>query len=93
MRISELIWNDENVGHIARHGVNPLEVEDVCFGAHLSQKERNDRYILGGQTEAGRYLNVVVEKIGKEIYRPVTAFEMSETYKGRYRKRMRSGKA
>jgi uncharacterized DUF497 family protein len=92
VKISELIWDDGNVGHIALHGVNPLEVEDVCFGIHLSQKERNDRYVLSGQTEAGRYLNVVVERISKKLYRPITAFEMSEAYRRRYRKRMRLGK-
>ena len=87
MIISELQWDDENVEHIARHNVNPQEVEDVCFGLHISEREGEQRYILSGKTAAGRYLNVVVERVGKGLFRPVTAFEMSENYKRRYRKR------
>jgi uncharacterized DUF497 family protein len=84
--IGELEWDDENVEHIARHGVNPEEVEDVCFGLNLSEKEGNSRYILGGQSRGGRYLNVVVERIGRGLFKPITAFEMSESYKRKYRK-------
>ena len=88
MIIDELEWDDENIGHIARHNVSPKEVEDICFTMHLSEKEGNKRYILSGQTESGRYLNVVIERIGGGLFRPITAFDMSESYKARYRKRM-----
>ena len=89
MIISELEWDDENIEHIAQHGVNPKEVEEVCSGLHLSERERAQRYILSGQSASGRYLNVVIERIGKGLFRPITAFEMSENYKRRYRKRLR----
>lgn len=89
MIISELKWDDENVEHIARHNVNPMEVEDVCFGLHISQKEGDKKYILSGQSADGRYLNVVVERIGRGMFRPITAFEMSKNYKHRYKKRLR----
>ena len=56
MIISELQWDDENVEHIARHDVNPKEVEDICFGVHISAKQRGQRYILSGQSVGGRYL-------------------------------------
>ena len=86
MIIGELIWDDENVEHIARHNVTPKEVEEVCYSLHLNEKEGRQRYILSGQTESGRYLNVVVEKISGGMFRPITAFEMSESYKRKYRK-------
>lgn len=89
MRIDELAWDDENVAHIARHGVNPQEVEDVCFGTHLSVRESQQGYVLSGQSVNGRYLNVVIERIGKGLFRPITAFPMSEAYEKRYRKRMK----
>lgn len=89
MRISELEWDDENVEHIAQHNVNPKEVEDVCFGFHISEREGGNRYILSGQSADGRYLNVIVERIGKGMFRPMTAFEMSENYKRRYKKKLR----
>jgi len=89
VKIDELYWDDENVEHIALHNVIPQEVEDVCFGVHISGREKGQRYILGGQTADGRYLNVVIEKLGKGMFRPITAFEMSESYKRRYRKILR----
>lgn len=88
MRIAELIWDDSNVGHIARHKVTPHEVEDICFSPHISVKSEHHKYVLSGQTQIGRYLNVVIERVDKGIFRPITAFEMSENYKRAYRKRM-----
>jgi uncharacterized DUF497 family protein len=87
VRIVDLEWDDINIGHIAKHGVNPHEIEDICFGLNLSEKEGNDRFILSGKTNDGRYLNIVLEEIGKGIFRPITAFEMSEKYRKRYKKR------
>ena len=89
MIIGDLEWDDENVNHIAKHNVNPQEVEDICFGLHISSKESNQRHILSGQTSNGRYLNVVSERVGKGLFRPITAFEMSDNYKNSYRKRFR----
>jgi len=89
MKIEGLDWDDENIEHIARHNVNPEEAEDVCFGAHISEKTAGQRYILSGQSTDGRYLNVVVERVRKGLFRPITAFEMSENYKRSYRKRLR----
>lgn len=59
MRITELEWDNVNVEHIARHDVNILEVEDICFEPHLSLRGHNRRYILYGKTSNGRYLKVV----------------------------------
>ena len=90
MKIDSLYWDDENIEHISKHNVNPQEVEDVCFGTHIIEKEGGQRYILSGQSANGRYLNVVIERVGKGLFRPIAAFEMSENYKRRYRKRLRN---
>ena len=89
MEIGCLQWDDENIMHIARHNVDPEEVEDVCFGLHLVTRDKEQRYILSGQSANGRYLNIVVQRIGRGLFRPITAFEMSENYKRRYRKRIK----
>ena len=79
MRIEDLIWeNGGNVDHISRHNVTPDEVEEVCFSEYLYRQETSQKYILSGQSLSGRYLNVVVERIHKGLFRPITAFEMSE---------------
>jgi hypothetical protein len=88
MRIEGLQWDDENIKHIARHNVTPEEVVDVCYGTHISTRESGGRYILSGQSAGGRYLNVVIERMYDAIYRPITAFEMSENYKRSYRRRL-----
>ncbi len=90
MKIDSLYWDDENIEHISKHNVNPKEVEDVCFGTHIIRRERDRRYILSGQSANGRYLNVVIERVSKGLFRLITAFEMSENYKRRYRKRLRN---
>jgi uncharacterized DUF497 family protein len=86
--IGDLEWDDENVEHIARHNVSPEEVEDICYGFHLSEKAGGGRYVLSGQSSSGRYLNVVIERIGRKLFRTITAFEMSDSYKRKYRKRL-----
>ncbi|MBX7104865.1 MAG: hypothetical protein K1X57_12340 [Gemmataceae bacterium] len=35
MTIDDFIWPDDRVEYIARHGVLPEEVEQVCFGKSL----------------------------------------------------------
>lgn len=32
MEISQLVWNENTIEHIARHNVLIEEVEEVCFG-------------------------------------------------------------
>ena len=93
MKICELVWDDDNIDHIAKHNVTPDEVEDVCFGLHISKKESMQRYILSGQSAGGRYLNVVVQQIGRGLFRPITAFEMSKNYKRTYQVRLRGRRA
>lgn len=89
MYIEALQWDDINIEHIAKHCVTPAEVSDVCYGTHIAVKDKdnNNRYILSGQDSTGRYLNVVLEKLPKAEYRPITAFEMSEQCKRIYIKK------
>jgi uncharacterized protein len=89
VQIVELQWDDSNVMHIARHEVNPDEVEDVCFGLHIWERSENKKYILSGQTTSGKYINVVLQGLGNGLFRPITAFEMSDNDKRNYRKRLK----
>jgi uncharacterized protein len=49
---------------VARHGVTPEEVEQVCFGHPLIKRAKsegkNPVYYVLGQTNAGRYLLTVI---------------------------------
>ena len=88
MRISEVLWPEERVDHIAQHGVRPEEFEEVCFGASLVLRARatgpNPVYYVLGETDAGRGLFcVAIEFPGGRGY-PVTARDMTTKEKRRY---------
>ncbi len=54
-------WNAWNVEHIARHGVTPGEAEYVVEHAATPypRYERDEKYLVRGQSEHGRYLQVI----------------------------------
>ena len=92
MKITELLWDNETIEHIARHSVRPDEVEGMIFSEPnpLIEKGREkDIYLVQGQTGSGRYLFVVIKAIGKGKAKPITAREMSERDKEHYRRRIR----
>lgn len=63
MRIPSLRWTDWNEEHLARHGVEPSEVDEVVAADEFHMvRVRGGRYALIGQTNAGRYLTVIVER-------------------------------
>jgi uncharacterized protein len=94
MIISGLEWDDHNDREIARHQVTPEEVEDICYGLHISKRDPDSkskgkkRYILAGKTSGGRYLDVIIEKLCGSYFRPVTAFEMSKNYKRSFQRKV-----
>ena len=63
------------------------EVWEVCRDPlHLAHREGADRYRVYGQTEEGRYLFVVIERLSGTIYKPITARDMTEGEKSGYRR-------
>lgn len=47
-------WNQQNIDHIAEHGVDPYEAEIVIRNAHLIKKSTKGKYTAYGQTDSGR---------------------------------------
>lgn len=88
MPISEVLWPEDRVDHIARHGVRPEEFEEVCFGAPLVLRAKatgqNPVYYLLGETEAGRLLFCVAIEFPDGKAYPVTARNMTTKEKRRY---------
>ena len=88
MPISEVLWPQDRVDHIARHGVRPEEFEEVCFGAPLVLRAKatgpNPVYYLLGETEAGRPLFCVAIEFPDGKAYPVTARDMTTKEKRRY---------
>lgn len=54
--VRDLIWTDWNVEHIARHGVEPWEVEETVYGQPYVSRGREGLYRLIGRTDSGRFL-------------------------------------
>jgi uncharacterized DUF497 family protein len=93
MEIREFEWDDNNIEHIARHGVFSDEVEDVAFDDDpwIRKSRKGTRYMLG-YTVAGRYLFVVYVLKGKSIARVITSMDMDDKAKKLYKKRVERGK-
>ena len=89
MRISQFLWPDDRVAHIARHGVVPEEVEAACFGKAMvrgvESEGPNPVYHVLGETEAGRHLFCVVILFPEGKAYPVTVRDMTDKEKTRYR--------
>jgi uncharacterized DUF497 family protein len=87
-----LEWTEEAEEHIALHDVTPDEVEEACTPPyalyHRGRVRRRDRYAVLGQTDAGRHLFVVLDALGRNVYRPVTAREMTEAERRLYERRI-----
>ena len=89
MPISEFLWPNDRVDHIARHGVQPDEVEEACLGDALvlaaASTGPNPVYHVLGVTESGRHLFCVVILFPGDKTYPVTARDMTDREKRRYR--------
>lgn len=72
--VLHLVWDSWNVAHIARHGITPNEVEEVCHNDPLVQKGKKGRLLIIGFSKAKRMLTVILDSEDQEgSYYPVTA--------------------
>ena len=100
MKIIELVWEEWHVEHIAaEHNVRPREVEEACFEVVRlsSPQDENIRVLRGkgrgkeklyyvlGKTLGGRHLHIVVKPLGKGKAKVITARDMNESEKRRYK--------
>ena len=87
MRVQTFDWNDWNLEHIARHGLEPHEVETACRGEKVVLRGREGRYLLYGRTGAGRYLFVVAAVQGGGRIHVITARDMTQQERRFYHQR------
>jgi len=85
--IREVRWSREREEHIGKHNVTIGEVWQVLGCERpLFRKAGSKRYFVFGQTEAGRYLLIVLKRVKGEIYSLVTAREMEDRERKLYQK-------
>jgi uncharacterized DUF497 family protein len=74
LEIRELIRDDWNVAHIARHDVAFHEVVEVCEGDCLALESYRGRYVVIGPTTTSRLLAVILDPEPEPgVFYPVTA--------------------
>ena len=71
--VRELVWENWNKSHIARHSVSKNEVEEVCQGQHVTSKTYAGRLRVIGRTNNGKSLTIILAPKDKGKYYPVTA--------------------
>jgi len=82
-----LIWTENNISHIAKHGVSIKEVEEAIKDRNAIMLRHRKRYALIGSAW-GRILFVILEKVNSEYY-VVTARDATEREKRRYKMKLR----
>ncbi len=86
MKIRNLIWNEWNIEHILRHGVNQDEVEEACYSRLFAIKSGSRKIAVWGQSAEGRYLLIILGVREYYDFYPVSARDMDEKEKRKYRK-------
>jgi len=88
MRIDELIFNQINIEHIARHNVSPEEVKEVFDEKTLFLKAKYDRIMVIGHSWNGRYLAIILEKVEDNRYFVVTARDADRKERKMYKEEL-----
>jgi len=70
-----------------KHGITFNEVEEACLSdkRHV-RKDKEGLYKLFNQTDAGRYILVVLLNLGDDNWKVVTAREMTDSERQLYKK-------
>lgn len=84
--LSNLIVTSERADHIACHGATVEEVWEVVRGAPAVERTRLDRFLVIGQTFAGRYLTLVVAPRREGGHSLVTARDADDSERRRFRR-------
>ena len=88
-RITKIEWQADRIAHIqVKHQVTPREAEEVCFSHPVILRGKGKHiYQVMGQTQAGRYLFIVVRFLGENKVRVITARDMGQTERKWYSRR------
>jgi uncharacterized DUF497 family protein len=88
--ITLLLWDEQNIAHIANHSVVPSEVEQAVFGGTgLATPARDERrpgaQVVFGETKAGRLLVCFLDRPAAGLSYVLTARPMTRREAADYR--------
>jgi uncharacterized DUF497 family protein len=85
--VRRLVWDSQNIEHIARHKVTPDEVERVCYGRPMISETYGGRIRVVGLTGEGRILTIILAPTREpSVYYPVTARPADRRERKNYQK-------
>ena len=88
MRVDGFQWNENNVvKNIINHDTYPDEIEETFYNPYKLRKTLQERYLLYGVTDSGRYLFIVFEikrHASKNLVRVISARNMTKKEKSYY---------
>lgn len=94
-------WDENNINHIAKHGLRPDQVEELYYGegpypalALKIKKKRGRfteyRYRIWGTDASGMYIEAIIAPYPEYgLWRCVTAFPMSSSTQKTYLRRIK----
>lgn len=86
----DIRWTEDSEAHIARHKVDPVEVEQTVFSRpRLVDSGRAGTRVVFGTTDAGRYLVVVLSDAEDGRLFVVTARDMTDSERRTFVRRAR----
>lgn len=86
---AELLWDDDTIEHIwKKHHLSIEEVDEAFHDSNaLIHKGKHGRQVVYGQTEGGRYLTIIVKFESRQVAWLVTARQMADSERRRYKRR------
>lgn len=84
-------WNEWNIDHIAKHGVDPDDAEFAILHAVTPYPSRHydEKWIVWGQDSSGRYLQVIFIRDDDDTVYVIHARPLDDREKRRLRRRRR----
>ena len=74
------LWDEDNVEHLAEHGVRPEEAAEVFFNQYVitPNKKRHGprRYRIDGRNNGGRSPRLIFEDLGGNVARIITGWDL-----------------
>ena len=90
MELRFFIDPETELPHIYEHGVTEAEVREVLLGRGEDVRGDEESRMKIGQTQAGRYLQVIYQPdTGQQSAFVITAYDLKPTAKKAYRRRQR----
>ncbi len=74
------VWDEDNISHLAEHGVEHFEAEQLVFNRYVITPNKKQhgpkRYRIDGTTDSGRKLRVIFEDLGGKVARVITGWDL-----------------